>query len=55
MNEGFLFIYFLSLLWIVLGGAIGWAVTKRIIGIFIFNLGFALIGFLIFPGLWGLV
>jgi len=55
MTEMFLFVYFVSMLWIVIGGVIGWLMFKRIGAIFAFNLGFTVLAFMIFPGLWGLI
>jgi hypothetical protein len=49
--DTFIFIYFISLLWMMLGAAVGWALFKRIAAIFVFMAGFGIIGFIIFPGI----
>lgn len=47
--------YLSSMIFIVIGGGVGYALFNRVAAIFAFMIGFSLIAFLVFPGIFGLV
>ncbi len=51
--EAYTFIYMISIIWILLGMVVGWMPGRTVGGAFIGAFLFGMVGFLIFPGMWG--
>jgi len=50
LPDSMLSIYFVTILFIIAGGGLGYLMFRRIAAIFVFNFGFGLLAFLVLPG-----